>query len=53
MEGAVMGGVLLAGIGVCGFIYSYTSDVTLTAICIIAVLIVSSAIMIIRNRRYL
>lgn len=52
-DGAIMGGVLLAGIGACGFIYGYTDDVTITAVAIIAVMIVASATMILRNRKYL
>ena len=52
-SGAIMGGVLLAGIGICGFIHYFTSDVTITAVGIIAVMLVSSAVMIIRNRQYL
>jgi hypothetical protein len=52
-DGAVMGGVLLAGIGACGFIYYYTHDVTITAVSIIVVMIIASAVMMIRNRRYL
>ena len=53
VDGAIMGGVLLAGIGACGFIYGFTEDVTITAVCIIAVMIAASATMIIRNRKYL
>ncbi len=52
-DGAIMGGVLLCGIGICGFVHSYLNDVTITAVCIIAVLIASSAVMIVRNRRFL
>lgn len=52
-SGAIMGGVLLAGIGTCGFIHYFTSDVTITAVGIIAVMLAASAVMIIRNRQYL
>lgn len=52
-DGAIMGGVLLTGIGICGFIYYYTKDAMITAIAIIAVMLIASATMIIRNRRYL
>ena len=52
-DGAMMGGILLAGIGVCGFIYTYTENVMITSICIIVVLVASSMVMIVRNRRFL
>ncbi len=52
-EGAIMGGILLAGIGVCGFIHYYLNDVMITAACLIAVMLLVSGVMIVRNRRYL
>jgi len=52
-DGAIMAGVLLAGIGVCGFIHYFFDNVTLTAICIIAVMLAAAGVMVIRNRRYL
>lgn len=52
-DGAIMGGVLLAGIGACGIVYESTKDVMITAICIIATMFLASAVMIIRNRRFL
>ncbi len=50
---AVMGGILLAGIGVCGFVYSSTEDVAIAVVCLIAVMILSSAILFFRYRKYL
>lgn len=50
---AVMGGVLLAGIGVCGFVYNFTEDVAITVVCLITVMILSSAILFFRYRKYL
>ena len=50
---AVMGGVLLAGIGICGFVYGITEDVSITVVCLIAVMILSSAILFFRYRKYL
>ncbi len=52
-DGIIMGGVLLAGIGACGFIYTFTNDVMVTSICIIAVMFVAAGVMIMRNRSYL
>jgi len=52
-DGAIMAGVLLAGIGVCGIIHYFLDDVTITAICIIAVMIAAAGVMVVRNRRYL
>ena len=52
-DGAIMAGVLLAGIGVCGFIHYFFNDVTITAVCIIAVMIATASVMIVRNRKYL
>ncbi len=52
-DGAIMGGVILAGIGVCGFVYTQTDDVMITSVCVIAVMIAASAVMIVRNRRFL
>ena len=52
-DGVIMGGVLLAGIGVCGFIYTYTNDVMITSVSIIAVMIAAAAVMILKNRTYL
>ena len=46
-------GVLLAGIGACGIVYESTKDVMVTAVCIIATMFLASAVMIIRNRRFL
>jgi len=50
---AVMGGVLLAGIGACGFVYSFTEDVAITVVCLIAVMVLSSAVLFARYRKYL
>ena len=50
---AVMGGVLLAGIGICGYVYNFTEDVGITVVCLIAVMILSSAILFYRYRKYL
>ena len=50
---AVTGGVLLAGIGICGFVYSFTEEVPVTVVCLIAVMVLSAAILFIRYRRYL
>ena len=43
---AVMGGVLLAGIGACGFVHYFTQDVTITAVCLIGVFIAASLVMV-------
>jgi len=48
-----MAGILLAGIGACGFVYSYTDDIMITSVCVIAAMMVAAAVMIIRNRRFL
>jgi hypothetical protein len=50
---AIMGGVLLAGIGASGFVYSFTQDVTITVICLIAAFIASSIVMVTFYRKYL
>ena len=50
---AVMGGVLLCGLGVCGFIFKLTGDVIVTVICILAVVMASSVAMIMSYRKYL
>lgn len=50
---AIMGGVILAGIGVCGMIYRFTDNVILTIACILAVIMLASVIMIFRYRKYL
>ena len=50
---AVMGGVLLAGIGACGIIFRLTDNVILTIACILAVVMLASVIMIFRYRKYL
>jgi hypothetical protein len=50
---AEMGGVLLTGIGICGFIYSLTQNVAVTVVCLIAVMVLSAAILFFRYRRYL
>ena len=52
-DGVIMAGVILAGIGVCGFIYTYTEDVMITSICVIATMMAAAGVMILRNRRYL
>jgi len=52
-DGAIIGGILLAGIGVCGFLYYYTENVIATSVAIIVVMLIAAAIMIVRNRRYL
>jgi len=52
-DGAIAGGVLLAGIGVCGFLYYYSENVIATSVAIIAVMLVAAGIMIVRNRRFL
>ncbi len=52
-DGVIMAGVLLAGIGACGFVFTYTDDVMITSICIIAVLIVAAGVMVLKNRNYL
>ncbi|MBE6528156.1 MAG: hypothetical protein E7Z64_03170 [Thermoplasmata archaeon] len=52
-DGAIMAGVLLAGVGVCGFVYLYTEDVMITSVCVIAAMLCASAVMLIRSRRFL
>jgi len=52
-DGVIMAGILLAGIGACGFVYSYTDDIMITSVCVIAAMMVAAAVMIIRNRRFL
>ncbi len=52
-DGAIIGGVLLAGIGVCGLLYYYTENVIATSVAVIAVMLMAAAIMIVRNKRYL
>lgn len=52
-DGAIMGAVLLCGVGLCGFMYYFTGDVTVTAIGFIAVLIAVAGVMVVRNRRFL
>jgi len=49
----VMGGVLVAGIGVCGFIYMFTENVVLTIACVLGVVMLSTAVMIISYKKYL
>ncbi|MBR4685366.1 MAG: hypothetical protein IKP04_02425 [Candidatus Methanomethylophilaceae archaeon] len=50
---AITGGILLAGIGACGFVYSFTESVVITVVCLIAVMLLSSAILFSRYRKYL
>lgn len=50
---AVVGGFLLAGIGVCGLVYNFTESVVITVVCLIAVMLLSSAILFSRYRKYL
>ena len=50
---AMMGGMLLAGIGICGFVYNFTENVAITVVCLIVVMILSSAILFYRYRKYL
>jgi len=52
-DGVIVAGILLAGIGACGFVYSYTDNVMITSVCVIAAMMVAAAVMIIRNRRFL
>jgi len=49
-DGPIMGGVLLFGIGVSGMLHYYIDNVTITAVSIIAFMILASAVMLIRNR---
>ena len=50
---AVMGGVLLAGIGACGIVFRLTDNVMITIACILAVVMLASLVMIFRYRKYL
>jgi len=50
---AMVGGILVAGIGACGLVYKFTDDVIITVVCVLAVIIVTSAMMAMRYRKYL
>ena len=52
-DGAIMGSIILCGLGACGAIHSALDNVTITAVCIIAVMVLAAAVMMVRNRRYL
>jgi hypothetical protein len=50
---AVMGGVLLAGIGACGFVYRFTDNVMITVACVLGVVMLASVVMIFFYKAYL
>ena len=47
---SLVGGIILAGIGVSGLVYSVTSDVLYTVVLLIVIVAVAGIIMAIKNR---